>query len=139
MQIRKHHIRPLRCTRSPLTLVSRNKFYASTKRINGQITPVFTLLAACADSIMDKSCKRRGINQRCLPTSLFGSIQRRAICTHKSGNPRSSHISAQFHFQTAQHCIVVEGATLYNNILPKLICVSRTNYLVNGVFYNTNG
>ena len=60
----------------------------------------------------------------------FPCDQGSAESSHDTGNSRTDALDTGNFFKASQNSIVVEGSTLYHDVLPKIFCIGKLDYLI---------
>ena len=128
-------------SKSALTAVSTDVFTAAGEFVDGQTTVVGTSAAVChgggvleAVDLIDG--KHGGfftllIALPCDQSSTEG--------THDPGDIRADGLAVGNLLKAAENCVIIEGTTLYNDMLAKLGSIGNLDNLVEGVFDNGVG
>ena len=128
-------------SKSALTAVSADVFTAAGEFVDGQTTVVGTSAAVChgggvleAVDLIDG--KHGGfftllIALPCDQSSTEG--------THDPGDIRADGLAVGNLLKAAENCVIIEGTTLYNDMLAKLGSIGNLDNLVEGVFDNGVG
>ena len=59
----------------------------------------------------------------------FARDQSGTECTHDSGNIRTGSVYTGNLLEASKYSVVVEGSTLYNDILAEILCIGEFNNL----------
>ena len=128
-------------SKSALTAVSADVFTAAGEFVDGQTTVVGTSAAVCHGGgvleAVDLIDGKHGsfftllIALPCDQSSTEG--------THDPGDIRADGLAVGNLLKAAENCVIIEGTTLYNDMLAKLGSIGNLDDLVEGVFDNGVG
>ena len=59
-----------------------------------------------------------------------------SISAHKPGNIRTYYLAAQQVFQCSQYGVVIEGSSLYDNLISQFRRIVKADYLIQRIFDN---